>query len=356
MASSKLRSLSYNDSVRALNDKDTQADLNAACERFAQSTTALMERFDHISTLLHTIDLQGLSAPMKPEWMLMRQRYKELVWQLRGNVTAVAARLKMFPANILPCVMSARPADQNNLVVLRNYSQISSEFATASRTLVQGILNLNAELTTFNTKFLTFAISRARSGQRELQDLWQKIAELESHSRQLCIANAKISTSDVSHLVYCASRTMTYSGRKGKAKVSYDRILLHGPELQEVSLLEQQLDRTRNEVAHADYTAQLSHSNTDVVTTAQKAISTLVADEILAFESMLCFLLSAWTRLQTDCAEIYRWLSQPRQSPDTPHVIISYQDNGNTLYGTIANALDAYVVAIDPLRFQKEVY
>lgn len=67
-SSHSTKAVSYPDAVRAFNDKDVLADLNDACAKLAQSTTALMMKFDSISTQLRTIDLQGWSAPLRPGW------------------------------------------------------------------------------------------------------------------------------------------------------------------------------------------------------------------------------------------------------------------------------------------------
>ena len=71
----------------------------------------------------------------------------------------------------------------------------------------------------------------------------------------------------------------------------------------------------RNEVTHAQYTAQVCHRKTDALTTAQTAISILVSDEMVAIESSLSFFLSIWSRLQFDCNDILYWLQHPRGHP-----------------------------------------
>ena len=72
---------------------------------------------------------------------------------------------------------------------------------------------------------------------------------------------------------------------------------------------------TRNEVTHAQYTAQVCHRKTDALTTAQTMISTLVSDEMIAIESSLSFFLSIWSRLQYDCNDILHWLQHSRGHP-----------------------------------------
>ena len=72
-----------------------------------------------------------------------------------------------------------------------------------------------------------------------------------------------------------------------------------------------QLSGKRNEVAHAQYAAQLRHSGKDFLSGVQTTLATLVSDDMLTFESGLSLFLSVWSRLRTDCSEIFHWLQNP---------------------------------------------
>jgi hypothetical protein len=80
-------------------------------------------------------------------------------------------------------------------------------------------------------------------------------------------------------------------------------------------------------------------------------MSTLVSDEMIAIESGISFFLSIWSRLQWDCTDILHWLQNPRNHPETPGAIVSLLDGGQTLYATVADALDTCVMGIDPSHF-----
>lgn len=69
----------------------------------------------------------------------------------------------------------------------------------------------------------------------------------------------------------------------------------------------------RNEVAHAQYASQLRQSRTDPLATAQTMVSAFLLDQMLTSESGLSLFLSIWSRLRTDCNEIFHWLKNPAQ-------------------------------------------
>lgn len=71
---------------------------------------------------------------------------------------------------------------------------------------------------------------------------------------------------------------------------------------------------TRNEVAHAQYTAQISHRTSDVLSQARTAISDLVPNEISILEATLSFFLAIWLRLQADCLDVVNWIQNNRVS------------------------------------------
>jgi hypothetical protein len=61
----KRKPLSYGDVVRCLNELET--DLKDACKNLAQSTVQLAQGFDSIAVQLHSVDLQALMPPVKPQ-------------------------------------------------------------------------------------------------------------------------------------------------------------------------------------------------------------------------------------------------------------------------------------------------
>lgn len=72
--STKPQILSYIDAIGVFNDETVIDDLNASCQKLAQSMVALMQTFEAISTQLHTLDLQGLTPePWKPRWNYIRK-------------------------------------------------------------------------------------------------------------------------------------------------------------------------------------------------------------------------------------------------------------------------------------------
>lgn len=70
----------------------------------------------------------------------------------------------------------------------------------------------------------------------------------------------------------------------------------------------------RSEVVHAQYSAQLRQSRTDPLACAQTMVCSFLLDELLTSESGLSLFLSLWSRLRSDCSEIYHWLKNPVQT------------------------------------------
>ncbi|KAF8062327.1 hypothetical protein FPV67DRAFT_266790 [Lyophyllum atratum] len=347
--------VSYADTVRSVNAGDVQGDLDSACEQLALTAIRLMENFEYIAKQLHTIDLLGLASPFKPQWSSLRKEFRDLLWHFRSNAGFISARLKMFCTVVLPLTArnsSTSRSHDEKLQVLRSFMSISADHAALTRNLVGNAMKFNNTLNTFNTDFLKFASQRVTAGQRELRELSEKLTDLESNVRQLCLANGKFSSPDVTHFAYSLYRTCASSKRKSsRGKASHQRLALNTPDLAIIDRLYEQLDLTRNEVAHAQYTAQVCHRKTDAITTAQTAMSTLVSDEMIAIESGISFFLAIWSRLQWDCTDILHWLQNPRNHPETPSAIVSLLDGGQTLYATVADALDTCVIGIDPSHF-----
>jgi len=353
---SKQKAVTYTEAVRTLNTDDVQADLNDACEQLASSLVELAERFDTVAKLLHTTDLQGPTT-FRAQWNVLRKDFKNLLRNFRSNAGFISGRLKMFSNVVLP--LAARNASGprshgEKLQVLQSFMAISADHAALTQTFVAHAMKFNNVLNSFHIDFLKFTSQRTASGQRELRDLAQKISELEATTRQLCTVNGRSSGPDVTHFVYSTLRLSASCKRKpSRARFPHQRLALPG-DLAAIGRLYEQLEGTRNEVTHAQYTAQVCHRKTDALTTAQTMISTLISDEMIAMESSLSFFLSIWSRLQYDSNDILHWLQHPRGHPEMPHAIASLLDGGHYLYASVADGLDICVLGIDPSQFASE--
>jgi len=118
----------------------------------------------------------------------------------------------------------------------------------------------------------------------------------------------------------------------------------------------EQLDRKQNEVAHAQYAAQMRQSRTDPVATAHTMLSAFCLDQLLTSESGLSLYLAIWSRLRTDCSDILYWIKNPSEqySQNVPPVILSYLEDGSTLYASLATALDVFAAGVDPSLYASE--
>ncbi|KAJ7821340.1 hypothetical protein B0H13DRAFT_372323 [Mycena leptocephala] len=347
----KRKPLSYGDVVRCLNELET--DLKDACKNLAQSTVQLAQGFDSIAVQLHSVDLQALMPPVKPQWNLIRREYMELVPLLRANASTCSARIKMFCGVILP--LSVRPsAGQSSRShrekhhVLQSFMTISAEQAALTFQLAEKAIHLNSVMCNFHTEIARATSQRATTGQRELQDLAQKILLLQKNVQNLYSGSFKLSCPDATYVAFTAFRLIACSGRQSsKAKLSRYPLTLDN-DLSQMSILFQDLDGTRNEIAHAQYTTQISHRKSDVLSKARTAISDLAPNEILLPEAALSFLTAIWLRLQADCLDIFNWVQSNREPPPS---IAAYMHGGYTVYSTLANSLDVYVEAIDLQQF-----
>ncbi|KAJ7507282.1 hypothetical protein B0H11DRAFT_197708 [Mycena galericulata] len=345
----KHKPLSYTDVVRIFNELET--DLQDACKNLAQSIVQLMQAFNSIATQLHSVDLQAIMPPIKPQWKIIRRDYTELVFHIRTNASAISARLKMFCTVILP--LCTRPSVgqssrsyREKLHVLQSYMAISAEQAALTFQLVEKTANLNFVSSNLHTEIARATSQRAQSGQRELQDLSQKISLLQTNVQSLFSGSSKLSCPDVSYAAFTAFRVIAAAGRQSsKAKLSRYHLSLNGNDLSQMSNLFQDLDGTRNEVAHAQYTAQISHRKSDALSKARTAISELVPNEISTLETAITFFMSVWLTLQADCLEIVTWIQNNSREP--PPSIYVYIHGGYTLYSVLSSSLDSYVEAID---------
>lgn len=140
-------------------------------------------------------------------------------------------------------------------------SQISADHAALTRNLVGNAMKFNNSLNAFNTEFARFASRRVTSGQRELRDLSQKLADLENNIQQyvlyftqICpklmemidyvlqyvefllvyrlqpkrnfLQNSKITGPDVTHFAFSVFRMTASSKRKSsRARNSHQRLV-----------------------------------------------------------------------------------------------------------------------------------
>ncbi|KAJ7757028.1 hypothetical protein B0H16DRAFT_1721492 [Mycena metata] len=348
----KRKPLSYTDVVRSFSDLET--DLKDACKNLALSTVQLKQGFDSIATQLHSVDIRAVMPPIKPQWDLTRRGYMELVPLLRTNATTCSARIKMFCNVILP--LSVRPssgqssrAHREKHHVLQSFMAISAEQAALTFQLVQKATALNAMTSEFHTEIARATASRASSGQRELQDLAQKILVLQSNVQNLYSASFKLSCPDVTYVAFTAFRLVaTAGGQSAKAKLSRYPLTLDNSDLSEMSNLFQDLNGTRSEVAHAQYTTQISQRKSDALSKARIATSDLVPNQIALLEPILSLITAIWLRLQGDSLDVFNWVQSNREPPPC---ISTYLQGGHTIYSTLANCLDNFVEGIDLQQF-----
>jgi hypothetical protein len=231
---------------------------------------------------------------------------------------------------------------------------ISSDHAALTRSLAENATKLSSALNTFHFDFTTLVSRTSTCGHTELRDLQHKISGLEANIKQLYIGIGGLRGAEISFLVFSAFRVIAASGRVGKSKITRRKPSLHGVDLASIGTLYDHLDRTQNEIAHAHYASQVSHRRTDVLTTARTTLSMLVSDEMLTVETGLSLFLSIWSRLQTDCTDILKWLQNGKHhsvTADLPPPIASYLEGSRTLYASIGDALGIYVAGIDPSHF-----
>jgi len=209
-------------------------------------------------------------------------------------------------------------------------------------------MSVSSLLLGFHVEFSKLASSHVSSGQKEILDLSHRLSELEGYIRQLCISNCEISNPDVSHIVFSTFRIVVGSGRRpGRSKITHQRLALTD-DLASVARAYEGLDRKRNEVAHAQYAAQLRHSGKDFLSGVQTTLAALVSDDMLTFESGLSLFLSVWSRLRTDCSEIFHWLQSPSPQAKIPLAVTTYAESSHNLYVTLTGALDVCAASIDP--------
>ncbi|KAF8624696.1 hypothetical protein AX17_007027 [Amanita inopinata Kibby_2008] len=354
----------YLDAVRVFNDKNVQGDMTDACERLAKATASLMSKFDSIATRLHTLDIQRqTSTPLCPNWNSIRHDFRRLVWQTRTNAGFIAGRLKIFSTAVLPVAaqdLNGPPSQRLNtekLQVVSSYMNISTDNANLTHSLVSKGLQFGSTLNGFHADVAKVASNKAPAGQKELRDVIQKLSDLDQAVQQVCTANGRLVMPDVSHFVFSAFRVITATVRRpSRSKICHQKVRL-GSDLSIIGNLHDQLDRTRNEAAHAQYVAQTAPARDTIITSVQMDIFSLVSDALLTNELIFGFFLATWSRLLCDCTEILHWLkgsskkASQGQTGTPPMCISVYVEDGKTLYAGIANALNAFVSALEPSWF-----
>ncbi|PPQ92541.1 hypothetical protein CVT25_010374 [Psilocybe cyanescens] len=365
---SKIKPITYSDAVRTFNSQDVQEDINDACGKLAFAMSAMMGKFDAISKQMHTIDLLRHTAPLRPKWDSLKQDLAELLWQFRTNSGVISGRLKrehfpecflsssswsslVFCSAVLPMaarnldVRSGRsPYQHESLQVLQTY--MSAKHAALTRSLSERVFRLSARLVVFLTEFTKLIGSHTVNGQVEMWDVSQKLSELDHQTNE-------VASADITHLLFTSSRMVSSAGRApGRSKLTRKPIILDG-DLTNISRAYEHADRKRNEVAHAQYSAQLRQCRTNPLAIGHTMISSFLMDEILTSESGLSLYLSIWSRLRTDCSDIFHWIKNPVQVA-TPSIISCYAESGTTLYLSLATALDVYSTGVDPSVYAAE--
>ncbi|KAG5728126.1 hypothetical protein E4T56_gene19240 [Termitomyces sp. T112] len=347
--------VTYADALRSMNSSDVRADLDSACEQLAWTAVRLMENFDHIAKQLHTIDMLTSTPPSKSQWDSLRKDFMDLLWNFRNNAGFISGRLKMFCTVVLPLAARNSTSSRSHnekLQVLGSFMSISADHAALTRNLVGSAMKFNSSLNTFHMEFLKTVSHGATGGQRELRKLAHKLTDLESSIRQVCTVNASYSGSDVTHFAFSVYRGCGSSKRKAsRSRTLHQQLVLSTPELVSLGRLYEQLDLIRNEVAHAQYTAEVCQRKTDVLSSVQTMMSSLVCDEMISIESGFSLFLSVWSRLHADCTVILDWVQNTRT--ETPGVIIGLMNGNCTLYATVADALDTLLMGIDSSHFAK---
>ncbi|KAF7439986.1 hypothetical protein PC9H_000323 [Pleurotus ostreatus] len=348
-------SLSYFEAVNILNSQETLTDVGDASQKLAKSIAKMIHEFDTVSAHLHTIDMQGLTAPMLPHWTALSQNFRQQIWQFRNNAGLISSRLTMFVSLVLPLATrnlngGSSHNHQEKLQVLQSFIGVSSDHAAQTRSLTEGMLMLNSNLNAFHSNFARFAASRMTSGQSELQEVAQKIGQLDARVKQLYIGVGRLVGIEIAFLVFSTFRMVMSSGRTGKSKGSRHRLTLTNTDATAVSKEYDNIDRLQNEFAHADHNVQMQLRKTDTVSTSRAAISSLVSNQMVAVQAMLGLCLAIWARLQTDCMEILGWLQGSGHNA-FPSVLSAYMEGGHTIYAPLARALDTFTASIDPSLF-----
>ncbi|KXN84019.1 hypothetical protein AN958_00578 [Leucoagaricus sp. SymC.cos] len=309
----------------------------------------ILDKFESISKMVHSIDNLGLTVPLRPRWDSLRRDFSELLWQFRTTAGNISGRLKMFCTTILP-MAAARDGDV--MQVLQSFMAISADHANFIRSIVEHAMRLGAVLASFHMEFAKFTSMQTKMGQKELRELSGKIHELDGIMRELSTSNGRLSNPDPTHLIYTVMRVGSSSGRRAtRSRFSHQKLALTGP-MAPLGAAYNSFDQKRSEVAHALYSAQLCFGKGDKLSTAQVSLSTLVIEEITTLESGLSLFLGIWARLLADSTDIYQWFKNP-STHRVPAAVADYTETRISFYSILVMALDIFVSGIDPSRFTK---
>nr|GAT45959.1 tryptophan synthase beta subunit-like PLP-dependent enzyme [Mycena chlorophos] len=328
--------LSYLDIARCL--FELEGDLKLASQNLALSTVQLVQGFDAIATQLHSVDIQAIMPPLKPQWKRLRSEYLELLSLLRTNVLNISARIKMFCAVILPLSVQQASSrrQQEKAHVLHSYMTISADQAALAFGLVDKAITFNSVFSNFHRELARATSQQTSTSPRELQDLAHKTTLLHKSIKQLYTGSSKLSCPDATYPAYTAFRLIVSAGQQtAKTKLSRYHLTLDS-NLAHMSTLFQGLDDARNEIAHAQYAAKMSHRTSEVLSTTRTAVSDLVPRQMLLVETMLSLVMAIWLRLQADCLDIGNWVRSP--SMDPPACIAAYS-HGSTIYETFGHVI-----------------
>ncbi|KAF9530591.1 hypothetical protein CPB83DRAFT_850588 [Crepidotus variabilis] len=358
--SPKFKPVSYAEVVKTFSDQDVQADMTNACEKLAHAMTSMVVKFDTLVKQIHTIDLLRHSSPMKPRWDAMRKDLVDHLWHFRTNAAIISGRMRLFESAVLPMV--ARSSEERSgrstpnresLQVLQSYMTISAEHAALAKSLVDANVKFSQTLLLFLHEITKNAAKHSPNGQQEMSELHKRLTEFEKHIHWLLVANRDSTTTNPSHIFFTCSKIVLSSGRApGQSKLTRRPLLLDG-DLTGVGQAYEQSDRKRNEVAHAQYTAQMRQNRTDPLATAHSMLSSFLLDTLLMTESGLSLFLSIWSRLRTDCMEVFQWLKDPKMA--SPIAVTCYLETRGGLYSPLSHALDVYTAGFDasPLASEK---
>jgi hypothetical protein len=67
-SSFKTRVLGYSEAARILTDVDVQRDFEDASRAFTKLLPEILDKFESISKLVHSIDILNLTVPLRPRW------------------------------------------------------------------------------------------------------------------------------------------------------------------------------------------------------------------------------------------------------------------------------------------------
>jgi len=67
-SSTRPKVLSYIEAAHGLVDRDVQKDVENGCRAYARSLMDILDKFESISKMVHSIDMLGLTVPLRPRW------------------------------------------------------------------------------------------------------------------------------------------------------------------------------------------------------------------------------------------------------------------------------------------------